>query len=75
MMPNLNNLAATLVSEKGETLAKSSKAKIGKSSDFTSIFGNSKTKKSTISYKPSKGEKEFENAYIKAVGNKDEYYD
>jgi hypothetical protein len=47
MMPNLNNLAATLVSEKGETLAKSSKAKIGKSSDFTSIFGNSKTKKST----------------------------
>lgn len=47
MMPNLNNLAATLVSEKGETLAKSSKAKIGKSNDFTSIFGNSKTKKST----------------------------
>lgn len=35
----------------------------------------SKTKKSTISYKPSKGEKEFENAYIKAVGKKDEYYD
>ena len=47
MMPNLNNLAATLVSEKGETLAKSGKAKVGKSSDFTSIFGNSKTKKST----------------------------
>lgn len=47
MMPNLNNLAATLVSEKGETLAKSSKAKVGKSDDFTSIFGNSKTKKNT----------------------------
>lgn len=47
MMPNLNNLAATLVSEKGETLAKSSKAKIGKSNDFTSIFGNSKDKKNT----------------------------
>ena len=45
MMPNLNNLAATLVSEKGETLAKSSKAKIGKSDDFTSIFGDSKIKK------------------------------
>lgn len=44
MMPNLNNLAATLVSEKGETLAKSSKTKTGSTEKFSGIFGKSKAK-------------------------------
>ncbi|MBN1467505.1 MAG: flagellar hook-length control protein FliK [Fusobacteriaceae bacterium] len=46
MMPNFNNLAATItVSEKGETPAKGSKKVIGKTSDFSGIFGKTKVQK------------------------------
>ena len=46
MMPNFNNLAATItVSEKGETPAIGSKKVIGKTSDFSGIFGKTKVQK------------------------------
>lgn len=46
MMPNFNNLAATItVSEKGETQAIGSKKVIGKTSDFSGIFGKTKVQK------------------------------
>lgn len=44
-MPNVNNLAVTLVSESGETPVKNSKTKIGSEASFLKLFGKTKDKK------------------------------